>query len=64
MSRKDWGGLAATSGASGQTERQLQTAEGRAARRQALLNLADFYRRKGDEREARNYERQAGAIPA
>lgn len=60
----DWGGKAATSGASGEAEHRRQTAEGRAAERERLLAMATFYRDKGNEAEARSYEKQARAIPA
>lgn len=60
----DWGAKAATSGATGLAEAQRQTAQGRAAERERLRAMARYYRDRGDDREARSYERQAEAIPA
>lgn len=58
----DWGGRAATSGATGDAEMQRQTAAGRQKQREHLKAMAKWYRQRGDEAEARNYDRQARAL--
>lgn len=55
----DWGGKAATSGATGLGQSERLTAAGRAQERRRLLAMADFYSKRGEPAEAARYRREA-----
>lgn len=55
----DWGGKAATSGATGTGQSERLTAAGRAQERKRLLAMARFYETRGEPAEAARYRLEA-----
>lgn len=55
----DWGGKAATSGATGTGQSERLTAAGRAQERKRLLAMVTYYEERGEPEEAARYRLEA-----